>query len=131
MQRIAGTTSEQATTVAAAAEEMTTSINEISGQVARGSEITAGAVVETERVNSEMQGLADSAGKIDEVVTLITDIASNGSLLLISREPEGWEEINYPQLETKLYQLDEVVSRKKQLLPLIISLLESSPVTSR
>ena len=59
---------------------------------------------------------------------LITDISSNGSLLLMSREPEGWEEINYPQLEDKLYQLDNVVSRKKQLLPLIISLLESSPV---
>ena len=52
-------------------------------------------------------------------------------MLLMSREsPHGWEEINYPQLEDKLYQLDEVVSRKKQLLPLIISLLESAPITS-
>ena len=58
---------------------------------------------------------------------LITDIASNGSLLLMSREPEGWEEINYPELEQNLYELKEVVSRKKQLLPLIISLLDSSP----
>ncbi len=47
---------------------------------------------------------------------------------LMSSEPDGWDEINYPQLEDKLYQLDEVVSRKKQLLPLIISLLESSPM---
>jgi len=58
---------------------------------------------------------------------LVTDIASNGSLLLMSSEPDGWEEINYPQLEDKLYKLDNVVSRKKQLLPLISSLLESSP----
>ncbi len=55
---------------------------------------------------------------------LVTDIASNGSLLLMSSEPEGWEEINYPQLEDKLYELEQVVSRKKQLLPLIISLLD-------
>ncbi|MGB7326348.1 MAG: putative manganese-dependent inorganic diphosphatase [Rubripirellula sp.] len=55
---------------------------------------------------------------------LITDIASNGSLLLMSSEPDGWEEISYPQLEDKLYELEQVVSRKKQLLPLIISLLE-------
>ena len=48
----------------------------------------------------------------------------------MSREPDGWEEINYPQLEDKLYQLDEVVSRKKQLLPLIITLLDSSPVSA-
>ena len=59
---------------------------------------------------------------------LVTDIVRGGSMLLMSREPDGWEEINYPQLEDKLYQLDEVVSRKKQLLPLIISLLESAPV---
>lgn len=58
---------------------------------------------------------------------LITDISSNGSLLLMSSEPDGWEEINYPQLEDKLYKLDSVVSRKKQLLPLISSLLESRP----
>ncbi|MEM9587899.1 MAG: putative manganese-dependent inorganic diphosphatase [Planctomycetota bacterium] len=58
---------------------------------------------------------------------LVTDIASNGSLLLLSQEPDGWEEINYPQLEENLYKLDDVVSRKKQLLPLIISLLETAP----
>ena len=49
----------------------------------------------------------------------------------MSREPEGWEEINYPQLEEKLYQLDNVVSRKKQLLPLISSLLETAPVVAK
>ena len=69
-------------------------------------------------------------GGLDFSALLVTDISSNGSLLLMSREPDGWEEINYPQLEDKLYQLDEVVSRKKQLLPLIISLLESSSVAS-
>lgn len=58
---------------------------------------------------------------------LVTDISSNGSLLLMSSEPDGWEEINYPQLEDKLYKLDNVVSRKKQLLPLISSLLELVP----
>jgi manganese-dependent inorganic pyrophosphatase len=58
---------------------------------------------------------------------LVTDIASNGSLLLMSREPAGWEDINYPELESRLYRLEGVVSRKKQLLPLIISLLESAP----
>ncbi|MEO1618783.1 MAG: putative manganese-dependent inorganic diphosphatase, partial [Planctomycetota bacterium] len=57
---------------------------------------------------------------------LITDIVSNGSLLMMSREPEGWEEINYPELEDKLYKLDGVVSRKKQLLPLISNLMETN-----
>lgn len=77
-----------------------------------------------------LEGLA-TENRLEFSALLVTDIASNGSMLLMSREPDGWEEINYPQLEDKLYQLDEVVSRKKQLLPLIISLLESSMVTSR
>ena len=70
--------------------------------------------------------LARSNG-YDFSALLITDIVSNGSLLLMSREPEGWEEINYPQLEDRLYELEQVVSRKKQLLPLIINLLSAMP----
>ena len=54
---------------------------------------------------------------------LVTDIVSNGSLLLMSHEPDYWEEINYPRVERHLYQLDDVVSRKKQLLPLIARLI--------
>jgi manganese-dependent inorganic pyrophosphatase len=71
-----------------------------------------------------LQDLANER-KLEFAALLVTDISSNGSLLLISREPDGWEDINYPELEENLYRLDSVVSRKKQLLPLIISLLES------
>jgi manganese-dependent inorganic pyrophosphatase len=78
---------------------------------------------------SALEALA-SANNLEFSALLVTDISSNGSLLLMSREPEGWEDINYPQLEEKLYQLDNVVSRKKQLLPLISSLLEASPVVT-
>jgi manganese-dependent inorganic pyrophosphatase len=66
---------------------------------------------------------------LDFSALLITDIVSNGSLLLMSSEPEFWEEINYPRLERHLYQLDDVVSRKKQLLPLIAQLLETASET--
>ena len=78
-----------------------------------------------------LEGLAREH-RLEFSALLVTDIASNGSLLLMSREPNGWEDINYPELEDKLYQLEGVVSRKKQLLPLIISLLESAsaPVAS-
>lgn len=64
--------------------------------------------------------------KLDFSVLLVTDIISNGSMLLMSSEPEFWEAINYPRLERFLYQLDDVVSRKKQLLPLISQLLENA-----
>ncbi len=63
---------------------------------------------------------------LDFSALLITDIVSNGSLLLMSHEPDFWQEINYPRIERCLYQLDNVVSRKKQLLPLISQLLENA-----
>ena len=71
-----------------------------------------------------LEGMATSQN-LEFSALLVTDIVSNGSLLMMSREPKGWEDINYPELEDRLYQLDGVVSRKKQLLPLITSLLES------
>lgn len=63
---------------------------------------------------------------LDFSALLITDVVSNGSLLLLSHESEEWDEINYPRLDRNLYQLDNVVSRKKQLLPLIAQLIETS-----
>ncbi|MGN6547576.1 MAG: putative manganese-dependent inorganic diphosphatase [Aureliella sp.] len=60
---------------------------------------------------------------LDFSALLVTDIVTNGSLLLMSHEPEYWEEINYPRVDRHLYQLDHVVSRKKQLLPLIARLI--------
>lgn len=63
---------------------------------------------------------------LDFSALMVTDIVSNGSLLLMSREPACWEEINYPRVDLRLYKLDKVVSRKKQLLPLFVSLLESA-----
>lgn len=77
-------------------------------------------------LSEALENLA-SEHRLEFSALLVTDIASNGSLLLMSREPRGWDDINYPELEDNLYKLDEVVSRKKQLLPLIISLLESTP----
>lgn len=78
-----------------------------------------------------MLALADlqQRRKLDFSALLITDIVSNGSLLLMSCELDSWEEINYPRIEKNLYQLDGVVSRKKQLLPLIVQLMENSSQT--
>jgi manganese-dependent inorganic pyrophosphatase len=61
--------------------------------------------------------------RLDFSALLVTDVVSNGSVLLLSREPDGWEEINYPRLDRGLYELEHVVSRKKQLLPLVARLL--------
>ncbi|MBX3420345.1 MAG: putative manganese-dependent inorganic diphosphatase [Pirellulaceae bacterium] len=68
--------------------------------------------------------------RLDFSALLVTDIITNGSLLLLSGEPDFGEELNYPRLERCLYRLDGVVSRKKQLLPLISKLLGDTRLAS-
>ena len=58
-----------------------------------------------------------ATGGLDFACLLVTDISRNNSLLLVSGNPRVIEAITYPRLETHLFQLDGVVSRKKQLLP--------------
>ncbi len=64
---------------------------------------------------------------LDFAALLVTDIVTNGSLLLLSHESDAWQEINYPRLDKNLYQLENVVSRKKQLLPLFAQLIANAP----
>lgn len=76
-------------------------------------------------LRTALEALAEN-NKLEFSALLVTDVVSNGSLLLLSHESEEWDEINYPRLDRNLYQLDNVVSRKKQLLPLIAQLIETS-----
>jgi len=54
---------------------------------------------------------------------LVTDITTQCSLLLVRGEDRFCEAINFPQVGPSLWQLDGVVSRKKQLLPYLIDCL--------
>jgi len=77
-----------------------------------------------EELTSALTDLAHRR-RLDFAALLITDIVTNGSLLLLSCEPDFCRDISYPKLEQGLYKLDGFVSRKKQLLPFIIKLLAS------
>jgi manganese-dependent inorganic pyrophosphatase len=48
---------------------------------------------------------------------LVTDVATQSSLLLIAGNAEILSLIDYPEREPGIYELDGVVSRKKQLMP--------------
>jgi manganese-dependent inorganic pyrophosphatase len=48
---------------------------------------------------------------------LVTDVTTQNSLLLVAGEPAFTEQIDYPRVEPGIYELRDVVSRKKQLLP--------------
>jgi manganese-dependent inorganic pyrophosphatase len=81
-----------------------------------------------ERKDELRAALEDHArrSKLDFSALLVTDVVSNGSLLLLSEESEAWDDINYPRLDRSLYALKNIVSRKKQLLPLISQLIAAS-----
>ena len=76
-------------TVAAAAEELTASIGEISRQVAQSSRITAKAVHDAKRTDVIVHALAEGAEKIGAVVGMITDIASQTNLLALNATIEA------------------------------------------
>ena len=76
-------------TVAAASEELTSSISEISRQVSQSTQIAGAAVAEVDAANEKVQGLAEAAQKIGEVVALITDIADQTNLLALNATIEA------------------------------------------
>ncbi|HTZ79597.1 MAG TPA: methyl-accepting chemotaxis protein [Stellaceae bacterium] len=76
-------------TVAAASEELSTSITEIGRQVTQASSVSRKAAEEGERTNKTVSGLAESAQRIGEVVALINDIASQTNLLALNATIEA------------------------------------------
>ncbi|MFC1673558.1 methyl-accepting chemotaxis protein [Pseudomonadota bacterium] len=76
-------------TVASAAEELSSSISEISRQVAQSTQVAGAAVAEVDGANQKVQGLAEAANKIGEVVALITDIADQTNLLALNATIEA------------------------------------------
>ncbi|MDX6766741.1 MAG: putative manganese-dependent inorganic diphosphatase [Candidatus Methylacidiphilales bacterium] len=62
--------------------------------------------------------------KLDFACLFITDISQHVSVMLAAGEPRVIEAIDYPKLEGGVFELQGVVSRKKQLLPHLIGLLQ-------
>ena len=76
-------------TVAAASEELYAAIGEIGRQVAQSSETVKAAAVEAESTTAIVKGLAESSGRIGEVINLINDIASQTNLLALNATIEA------------------------------------------
>jgi methyl-accepting chemotaxis protein len=75
--------------VAAGAEELVSSVAEISRQITEASSVSAKAVDEAARTGSIVTQLADAARRIGEVVSLIADIASQTNLLALNATIES------------------------------------------
>jgi methyl-accepting chemotaxis protein len=76
-------------TVAAASEQLASSITEINRQVASSSTITGKAVGSVRRTDGTVQALAESAARIGDVVNLITSIANQTNLLALNATIEA------------------------------------------
>jgi manganese-dependent inorganic pyrophosphatase len=62
-------------------------------------------------------------------ILLITDINTHNSLLLVAGNEELKNSIKYPQQgQSNIYELSGIVSRKKQLIPYITSMLKTMGV---
>jgi manganese-dependent inorganic pyrophosphatase len=55
---------------------------------------------------------------------LVTDVNTQNSRMLIDAAPEFLEVIHYPRLGPNLFELNNVVSRKKQLVPYLLDCLQ-------
>ncbi|MBN66780.1 MAG: hypothetical protein CMM94_04340 [Rickettsiales bacterium] len=76
-------------TVAAAAEELTYSINEISGRVQESTRVAQQAVEHAKASNTTVMGLSEASNKIGDVVKLISDIAGQTNLLALNATIEA------------------------------------------
>ena len=76
-------------TVAAAAEELTSSIGEISRQVAQSANITIRAVDNARRTDTIVRALSDGAHQIEHVAELISSIAGQTNLLALNATIEA------------------------------------------
>lgn len=59
---------------------------------------------------------------------LVTDVTTQCSLLLVVGDEEFTKRIDYPRLEPGIYELRDVVSRKKQLLPYLTHCLRQASI---
>ncbi len=75
--------------VAAATEELSCAIAEIDRQVGDSATIAQQAVAQAEQTNKQIEGLAEAAQKIGEVVSLISEIAEQTNLLALNATIES------------------------------------------
>jgi manganese-dependent inorganic pyrophosphatase len=56
---------------------------------------------------------------------MVTDVVGKSSRLILVNQPPLLDDLPYPKQQDGTYQADDVVSRKKQLLPVVLGLLEA------
>jgi manganese-dependent inorganic pyrophosphatase len=76
-----------------------------------------------ERVRTALNKLREQRG-LDFAMLMVTDVVGNSSRLILENPPPMLNDLPYPRMQDGTLQADDVVSRKKQLLPVVLGLLE-------
>ncbi len=76
-----------------------------------------------ERITIALNNLREQRG-LDFAMLMVTDVVGNSSRLVMVNPPPIMEGLPYPRLQDGTLQAEGVVSRKKQLLPVVLGLLE-------
>ncbi|MDI1265413.1 MAG: HAMP domain-containing methyl-accepting chemotaxis protein, partial [bacterium] len=88
-EKASGEASTSVEAVAAASGQLSASINDISQQAAHAASIASRAVSQAANTDGTVQGLAQSAGRIGEVIGLINTIAAQTNLLALNATIEA------------------------------------------
>ena len=62
---------------------------------------------------------------------LVTDVTTQQSLMLVAGRKEFVDRIDYPELEQGVFEMRDVVSRKKQLLPYLTHCLQQMKINGK
>ena len=76
-----------------------------------------------DKLNAALSTLRDKRA-LDFAMLLVTDVVRGSSRLLITNEPPELNDLPYPAQSDGTRRAEGVVSRKKQLLPVVLGLLE-------
>ena len=76
-----------------------------------------------EKLNKALKALRDKRA-LDFAMLMVTDVVRGSSRLLVTDEPPELSDLPYPTQPDGTRRAEGVVSRKKQLLPVVLGLLE-------
>ena len=76
-----------------------------------------------EQLNKALKALRDKRA-LDFAMLMVTDVVRGSSRLLVTDEPPALNDLPYPPQPDGTRRAEGVVSRKKQLLPVVLGLLE-------
>ena len=87
--RAAADTTGNVSTIAGAAEELSSAVREVNKQVSESAAVSERAVEAAERTAATVRDLTEQASRIGDIVALITDIASQTNLLALNATIEA------------------------------------------